>query len=180
METALPSMRHVQWKSATGTRAQPAKSPKETHSTVSSQPESPPKTGVKRNQWLENQGQWSWVSGFTHNALRKTIKSKQWAAQRSLGVNLGTLLLPLSAWVASSGGEAMPEGSPQAGGCSHPPHYLIQWAGTKPHLSSWSCLSLWTDLAQFCPHWVDTATLAFTCKALLRAHSNLSILGSQG
>lgn len=92
MQTALPSMRHVQWMSATGTRAQPAKSPKETHSTVSSQPESPPKTVMKRNQWLENQGQWSWVSGSTHNALRKTIKSKQWAGTEVTGGQSGDTL----------------------------------------------------------------------------------------
>lgn len=122
METALPSMCHVQRTSATGTRAQPAKSPKKTHTTVGSQPESPPKTVMKRNQWLENQGQWSWVSVSTHNALRKTIKSKQWASTEVTGGSIWghSCCHCLHGW-SSSGGEAMPEGSPQAGGCSLPP-----------------------------------------------------------
>ena len=87
---------------------------------VSSQPETSPKTVVKRRQWLWNWGQWPWAGGSTYNVLRsgrKTITRTQepsqnnGLAQRSLGVSPGTVLLPLWARVASSGGKAMPGGS---------------------------------------------------------------------
>lgn len=55
------------------------------------------------------------------------------------------LSLPWSAWAASSG-EAMPEGSSRRGSCPYPPHYLIQWPGTKPHLSSRSFLFQFYEL----------------------------------
>lgn len=144
---------------------------------------------VKRNQWLENQGQWPWVGGSTHNVLslgRKIITRTQepsqsnGLAQKSLEVNPGTPILPSSAWAASSGGEGMPEESSQARRLLSSPS-LPDPVGRNQASFVFLELSLsMNDFAQFCPHKVDTANLTFTCKAFLRACSNLSILGSQG
>lgn len=176
------------WKSAMGTRADPAQNPKESPTTLSSQPEPPPKTVVKRNQWPENWGQWPWVGSSIHKVLslgRKTITRTQepsqnnGLAQRSLGISPGTLPLPSSGRVASSDGKAMPEGA-QAGRLFSSPA-LPDPVGR--HQGSFVFLELslsMNDFAQLCPHRVNTANLAFVCTALLRACPNLSILGSQG
>lgn len=159
---------------------------KRLHSTVSNQPESPPKDGkikpVARKAvmmlfiwWFFPK--WTKLKGKTIIRTQEPTQNDG-LTQRSLGVNLGTLWLPWSAWAASSDSEAMPQRDPRQGSGFCSPYYLIQQEGAKPHLSSWSCL--WTDLAQFCPHRMDIANLAFICKALLRACSNLGIPGSQG